>query len=58
MENKIRCNNCGREFEEEEDLKQFVDMSGTSTEITYFRGCPDCGTDDYLMDIQPTGAKR
>ena len=47
----VRCNNCywvGRE----DDLQTFVDMGeNIGKEINYYKGCPNCKTDDYLMDI-------
>ena len=46
----IRCNNCMREFENEEDLKTLTDLS--KREIEYYKGCPECLTDEYLMDIE------
>ena len=42
---KIRCNNCSREFKNEDDLKKGKDERG------HFLGCPDCVTDEYLMDL-------
>ena len=35
-------------------LKQFVDLSdnGLSHDIGYYWGCPECGTDEYLIDIE------
>lgn len=38
------------------ELKQFTNLSGNgvSHDIIYFWGCPNCGTDDYLDDIQET----
>lgn len=41
---KIRCNKCYWKGEEE-GLRQFTDDAG------YFLGCPNCETDNYLMDI-------
>ena len=46
---KIRCNNCYWEGEEE-DLKDFVDLE-SKKEVLYFKGCPNCKTDEYLMDL-------
>ena len=52
METSIRCNMCYWEGSEEE-LKTFVDLSDNdiSHDVGYFSGCPNCETDDYLMDI-------
>lgn len=46
----IRCNNCYTEFKDEEDLKTFTDLS--KKEVEYFKGCPECKTDEYLMDME------
>ena len=50
---EVRCNNCGWEGYEN-DLKLFTDLSdnNVSHDIQYFKGCPECKTDDYLMDIE------
>ena len=51
VENTVRCNNCYWE-DCEDNLKTFVDMSEhIGKEIYYYKGCPNCETDDYLMDI-------
>lgn len=51
VENTVRCNNCDWE-DCEDNLKTFVDMSEhVGKEIYYYKGCPNCETDDYLMDI-------
>ena len=42
----IRCNMCEREFDSDEDLALLLDENGE-----WFRGCPDCKTDEYLMDL-------
>lgn len=47
---RVGCNNCGWEGEEE-DLKDFTDLEGQHKEILYFKGCPNCKTDSYLVDI-------
>lgn len=49
----IRCTECGAEWRNDEDLPQIVAPDG---EIV--KGCPHCGTDDYLVDIPsgPAGA--
>lgn len=44
--NAIRCNNCYRIFDNDEELETMQDEDG------YFRGCPDCRTDAYLMNIE------
>lgn len=43
MKNVI-CNRCGKEMYEE-DLVLYFD------ENEYYKGCPSCKTDAYLMDI-------
>ena len=50
---EVRCNNCGWEGYEN-DLKLFTDLSdnNVSHDIQYFKGCPECETDAYLMDIE------
>lgn len=40
-----RCNWCMRSFESDDGLEIMEDGGG------WFRGCPDCGTDAYLMDV-------
>ena len=49
---KIRCNNCEKIFDGDEDLTQLTDLNGEGKEIEYYLGCPDCKTDEYLMDIE------
>jgi hypothetical protein len=44
----IRCTNCERLFERDEDLEQLVDCE--DGEIVH--GCPHCRTDAHLMDIE------
>lgn len=46
IHNAIRCNNCYRIFDNDEELETMQDENG------YFRGCPDCRTDAYLMNIE------
>jgi Zn finger protein HypA/HybF involved in hydrogenase expression len=41
----IKCNDC-QFIGEEDDLKILKD----NTE--YFKGCPNCKTDSYLMDVK------
>ena len=43
----IRCNNCMKLFIDDEQLEQLKDNEG------FFKGCPVCKTDSYLMDIDP-----
>ena len=46
----IRCNNCYKEFIDEEDLQILTDTS--KKEVEYYKGCPICKTDSFLMDIE------
>lgn len=39
------CNNCMTYFESDDDLKDLEDEDGE------FKGCPECNTDAYLMDL-------
>jgi hypothetical protein len=51
MENTVRCNNCDWEGVEEE-LQMFEDKTNAnSIDRSFFKGCPNCETDDYLMDL-------
>lgn len=50
MDEKIICINCMKEFKNEEELKAFTDLS--QREVRYFKGCPKCGTDEYLREIK------
>ena len=45
MEYEVKCNNCDWEGYEN-DLEIFEDEGG------FFKGCPNCETDSYLMDIK------
>jgi hypothetical protein len=41
-----------RVFNSDEELKIFEDKEiSTSLNKEFFKGCPDCKTDDFLMDI-------
>lgn len=48
----VRCNNCFW-IGAEDELETFVDLETETVgkEVHYLRGCPECGTDEYLMDI-------
>lgn len=41
----IRCNWCMRVFEDEDDLA-IIEADGE-----HFHGCPDCNTDEYLIEV-------
>ena len=45
MTEAVKCNDC-QFISEEDDLEILKD----NTE--YFKGCPNCKTDSYLMDIE------
>lgn len=47
FENVCRCNNC-MQYWHEDDLTLGEDEDG------FFKGCPRCKTDGYLMDIMYT----
>lgn len=53
-EDTVRCNNCYWTGVEDE-LQTFVDLSDqlVGHDINYFKGCPECKTDDYLIDLNP-----
>tara|TARA_R100000482_G_C5025707_1_gene101792 strand:+ start:385 stop:567 length:183 start_codon:yes stop_codon:yes gene_type:complete len=55
---KVICNMCMKTFKDDfesadglydDELKLMEDQDG------YFKGCPTCKTDGYLMDIEETG---
>ena len=50
--NDVRCNWCGWEGCEDE-LDLIVDLSDDNIthDVQYFKGCPKCKIDSYLMDI-------
>ena len=43
---KVICNMCMKTFKDDDELKLMEDQDG------YFKGCPTCKTDSYLMDIE------
>lgn len=45
----IRCNNCMEIFEGESDLALIKEPESEFND--HFNGCPNCQTDDDLMDI-------
>lgn len=45
---KVRCNNTMKVYTEEELVLVKTEIGG---ETIYYNGCPCCGTDEYLMDI-------
>jgi hypothetical protein len=49
---EVRCNNCDWEGYEN-DLEIFEDtFKEERFDREFFKGCPNCKTDDYLMDIE------
>ena len=46
----IRCNNCYNYYFEEE-LEVFAEVHYENDETEYFKGCPNCLTDNFLMDV-------
>ena len=65
---KVKCNNCDNRFEEEDltlfehDSSENITAEETNLGVErmaekpenpgYFRGCPTCKTDSYLMDVE------
>lgn len=47
-ENNIRCNMCDWQGEESRLVRGYEDSNLESA----YDGCPNCGTDEYLMDIE------
>lgn len=47
----IRCNNCMRLFESDEELKLYPEYS-EKYGVQWINACPDCLTDKYLMDLE------
>ena len=45
----IRCNFCLARFRDESELELFRDGD------EWFKGCPDCRTDEYRMDLSEEG---
>jgi Zn finger protein HypA/HybF involved in hydrogenase expression len=51
---KVRCNNCYWSGDEE-DLEDFSEPNLINEEdktLYFYKGCPKCKTDEYLMDIE------
>ncbi len=47
---ETRCNNCMSYFENDDELELFYEDENNLE--TGFKGCPECETDGYLMDLQ------
>ena len=43
---KVKCNNCDEVFTNDDELEIMQDNDG------YFKGCPTCKTDGFLIDIK------
>lgn len=63
----IACNKCGRRFTDDRDLTLFVETTVAADDVgirryvrgealedneIVFKGCPNCRTDAYLMDLE------
>lgn len=51
---RIRCNNCWSHFVDDENLKILSEKLDSSCvdDFEFFKGCPLCETDEYLMDLE------
>ena len=49
---KVICNMCMKTFKDDDELKLMEDQDG------YFKGCPTCKTDSYLMDIEKVNDEK
>lgn len=55
---EVRCNNCDWEGTEDELKLLHERGDGDSPdEFNYYKGCPNCETDDYLMDVKRKGGR-
>lgn len=45
-----KCTNCGREFEDDNELEMFKEDGEPGENEENFLGCPNCKTDEFLMD--------
>ena len=54
IKHDVKCNDCGWSgFEEELVLLNTTNEHNDSDKSLYFfKACPNCHTDDYLMDIE------
>jgi Zn finger protein HypA/HybF involved in hydrogenase expression len=48
FEKSVKCNSCLNKYTEQE-LRLFDEISESKTET--FLGCPECKTDEFLMNI-------
>ncbi|MBM7598131.1 hypothetical protein JOC34_000488 [Virgibacillus halotolerans] len=46
---ETRCNKCLSYFESDDELELFYEDANDLE--TGFKGCPECETDNYLMDL-------
>ena len=49
LEHEVRCNNC-MWTGYEEDLRM-LNEPGIGKTLDFFKGCPNCKTDSYLIDL-------
>lgn len=46
-----RCTNCEKEFEDDDELELFKEEATDTENEEFFKGCPNCKTDAFLLDI-------
>jgi len=48
-----RCNNCMKVFSDDSQLEilESVYFPSMENDPEFYKGCPDCKTDAYLMDL-------
>lgn len=49
-----RCNNCMKVFSDDSQLEILEDVCFSidgENNLEFYKGCPDCKTDAYLMDL-------
>ncbi|WP_180358553.1 hypothetical protein [Bacillus tropicus] len=44
---KCRCNNCMKVFKDDDEFELLKDEQSNE----FYKGCPSCKTDSYLMDL-------
>jgi Pyruvate/2-oxoacid:ferredoxin oxidoreductase delta subunit len=47
---KIKCNDCN--FIGQEDDLEILEDNKSVIKTEYFKGCPNCKTDSFLMDVE------
>ena len=53
METKTKCTKCGKVGHDDDFVTEFEDIEG----FEYFHGCPNCLTDQHLIEV-PTNAVK